>query len=293
MKVKPVNRFYDDYRAGLLDKRELEAKIFRYILEHPECFGLCSYKRNKDDHTEFLCCLYPRINKSIEKFEQSAACFDTYINSIVRYADKEYRRKQVLHYETEYAICNEGAYEMMAAETEAVYGAGSDSLLEEDDKTHKPISNPRQTLILLLKAYYRVTDDFIERVAPSLGIDKQEIFRMTDALREMCSAKEKKARALRERCFSQHFRCISFEKRLHAMSKDSAYYEPLRDKLQKHHARLARMRQRLKNMRIAASNRQVAQVLGVSKGTVDASLHAIKRRAGRAKPPRVAPRALI
>jgi hypothetical protein len=137
-----------------------------------------------------------------------------------------------------------------------------------------------------LKAYYYVTDDFVERAAPCLGMAKQEIFKMMDELRALRFEKEVEIRALRERCFSQHFRCISAEKKLHGIGKESVYYKPLHDRTERRRTRLVRMRKRLKNMRTAASNRQVAQVLGVSKGTVDASLHAIKHRMEHAKPPR-------
>jgi hypothetical protein len=289
MQEKPINSFYEQYKAGVFDKRELEAKIFQYVLENPEYFGLYFYK-NKDERADFLCWLYPRMNKSIDRFEQGNACFDTYINSLVRYADKEFRGKRGLRYETETAVWDESAYEMMAAEEEAVYSPGSDAQLELQEKsekalckngrTDKRISNPRQTLILLLKSYYFVTDDFIARIAPSLGMSQKEIFEMIDALHSMRLEKEEKIRALKERCFSQHFRCISIEKRLHNTDKDSVYYKTLTDKIKMHRTRLIRMRQRLKNMRIDASNSQVAQVLGVSKGTVDANLFAVKKRMG-------------
>ncbi|MDR3301418.1 MAG: hypothetical protein LBT01_02650 [Spirochaetaceae bacterium] len=289
MQGKPINIFYAEYKAKVFDKRELEAKIFQYVLENPEYFGLCFYK-DKDERTDFMCWLYPRMHKSIDRFKQGDATFDTYINSIVRYADKEFRGKRSFRYETESAIWDESVYDMMAAEEEAVYGLDSNAQLElrgksekslcKNDKPQKTIANPKQTLILLLKSYYFVTDDLIERIAPSLGLTQKEIFEMIDELHSMRLGTEAKIQALKQRCFSQHFRCISIEKRLRNTDKDSIYYKTLNDKIKLHRTRLIRMRQRLKCMRIDASNRQVAQVLGVSKGTVDANLHAIKKRLG-------------
>jgi biotin operon repressor len=291
MQVKPINSFYENYKMGLFDKRELEAKLFQFILDNPDYFGLYFYKRDKDELRDFLCWLYPRLSKSIDRFERRVACFDTYLNSVVRYGEKEFRRRQGFCYGTDYAVCNVGANEMIAAETEAVYGPDPEPEPEPpvSGAAYKTVSNPRQTLTLLLKSYYLVTDDFVERVAPSLGMTQQAIFKMIDELRALRREKERKPRELRERCFHLHFRCVSFEKRLHDMDKGDECYQPLYDKIESCRSRLVRMRQRLKNMRIEASNKEIAQVLGVTKGTVDANLYAIKQHLKRTERADAAP----
>jgi DNA-directed RNA polymerase specialized sigma24 family protein len=48
--------------------------------------------------------------------------------------------------------------------------------------------------------------------------------------------------------------------------------------LEKARRRLAAMRKRLAAIRMEATNNQVAEIMGLSKGTVDASLHNVKRK---------------
>ncbi|MDR2864741.1 MAG: hypothetical protein LBV68_03920 [Spirochaetaceae bacterium] len=284
---KPVNILFKKYKAGLFDKKELEAKIFIQILENPGSFGLLRY-RDKSERADFLCWLYPRMSKSIEKFESTIASFDTYINSIVRYADKEFRGMKFSHYETECVIWDEKAHELSVSETEAAYcpDQGFEACADENYPALLPlrkgetvnITNPKQALVLLLKSYYFLTDDLIACIAPCLGMDKNEIYKLTDQLHKLRFRTERKIRSLREGCFFQHFRCMSFEQKLNYTEKDSIHYEILSEKIKVHRERLVRMRRRLKNMRVEASNSQIARVLGIAKGSVDSNLYAIKQR---------------
>jgi biotin operon repressor len=287
---KPLNQFYNEYRAELFDKREFEAKIFKHILTSKLAFGLIHY-RNKDECVDFLCWLYPRFSKAIEKYKSDKACFDTYVNSIVRMADREYRIRAFYRQDKENAAWNEKARDLVLDEEDAASNAeehvmtgytdtdaGRAGFPDTKKKANiKNITNPRQVLMLLLKSYYFAHENLVIGIAPSLGMTSAELWKMINQLHMMRRQNEEKMNSLRERCFLQYFRCISCENRLRLAEKDSNQYIMLSDKARRQRIRLTGMRNRLKHMRIEASNQQIADILGIPKGTVDSTIHLIKR----------------
>ena len=62
------------------------------------------------------------------------------------------------------------------------------------------------------------------------------------------------------------------------MSENTAAAVKLKQRLEKARLRLETMRKRLAGIRSDATNSQVAEVIGISKGAVDASLHHLKTK---------------
>jgi hypothetical protein len=52
----------------------------------------------------------------------------------------------------------------------------------------------------------------------------------------------------------------------------------MKNRFERARKRFYTMRKRLEGMRLSASNRMIAEVLGIPRGTVDSSLFAIKNR---------------
>jgi cell division protein FtsB len=264
----PLTELLNQYYLGILDKKTMEGRIFQFIQDNFERLRL--YKWCKDDFMDFLCWFYPRISRAIDNYRDTGSSFDAYIFSLVRWSAKEYHALEMDHRIVEYACWKARALEMAVCDDEPVY--------LESKPVFKPVSNPRQVLVLLLKSYYFVSDDFLTRIAPAVGIPEEKLRQMIDALRERRVQREEEIRALQERVFSQYYRCVSFEKRILTAPEGSARGEKMERRLAKAKKRLESMRKRLASLRTEASNRQVAELLGVSKGTVDSNLHAIKVR---------------
>jgi hypothetical protein len=141
-----------------------------------------------------------------------------------------------------------------------------------------PAINSRQILFLLLKSYYFISDDFLDRIVPIVGIKKKTLNNMINKLRELRSDREEEIRGLQERIYCQFYRCITFEKRLSAVQENSAHYAKMKSRVERARFRLTAMRKRLTGIRLNATNRQIAQVLGIPKGTVDSNLYMLKSR---------------
>jgi hypothetical protein len=266
-----LNDLYTRYAAGLLKKAALETAIFKAVQKSLQRFGMVGWTRNECD--DFVSSLYPRISRAIDMYQETGSNFDNYIGSVVSLAAKEFRSHQVHSYVEEAAAWITQIPEMYACENESVYNDEA-----EETGQQGQLKNPRQLLILILKCCNHVSPEFLERAAPRLDIDSNVINRLIDHLKEYRKKNEMENAILRERVNRQFFRCILFEKKIQLLSDDSPLVPRLKKQLEQEQNRLKKTRNRLIKMRIEPSNRQIAQLLGISKGTVDSALHTLKAR---------------
>jgi len=83
---------------------------------------------------------------------------------------------------------------------------------------------------------------------------------------------------MKERIYRQYYRCIIYEKRLSLVRENTTAFGKLKVKLVKARDRLEKMRKRMLTIRLEATNQQIAEVIGTTKGTVDASLSRLKSK---------------
>ncbi|MDR3168040.1 MAG: hypothetical protein LBT93_08850 [Treponema sp.] len=266
--ISNLDELFNQYSRGTLSKKELEGLIFRFILENYQRFHLFDW--NKDKCTDYLCWLYPRLSRAIGTYKNTGASFDAYIGALVHWSAREYRTREMDHYITEYACWKAKAEEMEVCSPEPEY-------LE----TCVPIprvTNPRQVLVLLLKTYFYVSEDFLSRAAPALGMGEKKLRQLVEKIRTLRLRRDEEIRGLQERIHCQYYRCIAFEKRLESLSEGSVRYIKMQERVARAKTRLTTMKARLGAMRAEATNRQIAEVLGVPKGTIDSNLYAIKQK---------------
>ena len=107
---------------------------------------------------------------------------------------------------------------------------------------------------------------------------KEEIQNLVDTLRKKRLAREDALRTLKERLQTQYYRCLKYEVQLRELPEDSINYNVIQLKLEHAKIQLTRLREKCARRKTLASNRQVAEVLGIPKGTVDSAMHAVKHR---------------
>jgi DNA-directed RNA polymerase specialized sigma24 family protein len=261
-----INGLFADYTAGLLGKKKLEGEIFRAVKE-----GIRHIPNwDTTDNDEYLSWLYPRVSQAIATYHEAGSSFETYIGSIVRMTVREYRSRKARDYLSETAAWLSAFPDMYACEEPPEYNC-----VEEEETTPKP-ENPRQVLILLLKCCYYVSDDFLEKAAPRLGIFPEELSRMVNFLRKHREKRERIIVELQEKANFQFYRCIFYEKRLTALAEDSIAAQRVKVRLERGRERLAIIRKQLARRVPDPSNHQIAKLLGISKGTVDSVLYRLK-----------------
>ena len=275
MKKNFLNDLYDQYSQGLMDKKQFESLIIQTIHRDLKYYNL--HKRKKDSRMDYLSWLYPRLSRAIDAYNKNGATFESYIITLIRWSSKEYSTR---HYDREIkenAVWAARYSEMFVHEEEPDYCNDIDDQ-NVSDAEKKEFKNPRQLLILILKCYYYISDDLLDRLAPRIGIEKSELREMIDNLRKQRIDRDEAYCIMRANIHSQYYRCIVYEKKLRDAHKDSKIYAKIEFQLQKSRQRLECMRKRLARLRMEATNTQIAQLLGISKGTVDSSLHILKTK---------------
>jgi biotin operon repressor len=283
--ILALNELYHQYVEGSLGRKEFEGIIFRIMLKNIHYFYLADW--DKEEYIDYLCWLYPRLSNAIDNYREKGYSFSTHITALVRYSVKEYRSRQADHYIAEFAAWTVHAKDMEARSREPEYLAEQVSRpavpLAAKKMTdvlpgYAPVNNPRQILLLLLKSYYFVSDDFLERIAPAIGMEADKIRKMIEKLRIWREGRDDSIRIQRERIVCQFYRCIVFEGRLRAVAEGTVLHERLAKNLKRARERLANMRKRLSSIRIDATNQQVADLLGITKGAVASNLYALRNR---------------
>jgi hypothetical protein len=260
------------YHFGRLNRKEFEGLIFQYLMNNFDYYHI--FERDQERWIDFLSWLYPRLSRAVDGYREKGASFDAYINTIVQWGSKEYRMKEADHSATEYACWKARAEEMALCDPEPDYGDSAIKILSPPEEF-----SDRQILILFLKSYYFISDDFLNRVAKFLHMDKDKLKKLVEELRILRDKREKAITDLKESVHSQYYRCLTFQKKLLSTSPESPYYEKLQNRFERAHTRLLLMQKRLARVKLDATNRQIAKVLNLPKGTIDSALHTIREKA--------------
>ena len=267
---KPLSEYFCLFKKGTIDRKELEGKIYHYLLSNPGRYNI--FQNNFDRWSDFLSWLYSRLSRAVDIYRETGSSFDAYITGLLHGAAREYRSREADHKYTEYVCWQARAEEMKLFESEPEYNKPVKTKTFPDDL------NPKQLLFLLLKTYYGATDEMVAYVAKINGLQKEDIRKMIDKIRAKRMDKELEFRELQERLHLQYHRCLSYQKRMIHAQPGTDYYFLLGERLKRAKKRFTSMKKRLGKIRKTASNRLIAEVLGVPLGTVDSGIFSLKNR---------------
>ena len=272
-KLCSLSEVHSEYVLGKMSRKNLESLIFQYLLDNFERYRL--FKGNKEKWTDFVSWLYPRLSRAIDCYTETGSSFDAYISAIVQWSCKEYRAKEAEHYATEFACWKARAEEMLTCSKEAEYANEP-----EEPKLILPSQNikPIHILILTLKSYFFISDSYLDRLAPIVGLRKEVLYEMIDKLHKIRSKREDKIHNLQERMHSHFYRCLAFEKRLASTCEGTVKHVKLKNCLERAHKRYWILIKRLEGIRKDATNQQVADILQIPRGTVDSALHNMRKK---------------
>ncbi|MDR1507297.1 MAG: hypothetical protein LBI67_09380 [Treponema sp.] len=263
-----MDKWFNAFRKGQMDRKDLETLIFSRIRENVLHFR--PEKMNRENCEDFVSWLYPRIKNSIDRYKDQGSSFDAYINVLVKLSAKEYCLREKSHLIIEKTWWDVKAEEMLECnEDEPDYF--------EPKKDFSLVKNPKQVLLLILKSYHYLSDDYIRRAAPAIGMDGETLKDMVDTMRNQRLGQEEQSRRLQERIHSQFYRCLTFEYRMRTLPAGSPSHRNMEKKLDRAKKRLEAMRKHFAAMRLEAPNWQIANIVGSKKGTIDSNLYNARR----------------
>jgi RNA polymerase sigma factor (sigma-70 family) len=276
VKSQVLTGYLSQFRRGLINRKRFEGLVFHSIQKN-----LFLYAKTvaKDELLDFLSWLYPRLVRAIERYEDKGFSFDTYIYAVVKFASKEYKKLGEIRRYAEESYWDCAASKDSAAETYTMHNPETHIIRKEEREITLPsLEKPRQVLILLLKSYHLLSDELIANAAAHLAMRVDDIHELVGRLKALREATDRKCFQLRERIHSQYHRLINCQYRLSLTSPDTYHYQELQASVSLHKKRLCNMRNTYRRIKKTATNREIADVLGIPKGTVDSTLYTLKKR---------------
>jgi len=277
MRRKSLNQFYNSYLLGDMERAKFEGQIYSFLVNNQE--KTCVSHWENDTYEDFISWFYPRLRKTIDNYQEMGASFEAFLNKFIHVSAKEFQVRTTNKSITEYSAWSAQVPDMYVYEEPPVY---------EHDNAEKVITNlitdrygrkdSRRILALIIKCYCSVSDDFAEKIAPLIGISAKELLELLSKIRKLRQEKDDQIYRMKERAYCQYYRCIVYEKRLTYTNEYTAMHENLKLRLKKARQRLEKMRKRISAIRTDATNKQVAEIIGTTKGTVDSSLHRLKSK---------------
>jgi DNA-directed RNA polymerase specialized sigma24 family protein len=267
----PLTAFYRRYKAKEISARELEAKLFKHFLDSFDCkYGL--YFASKSDKIDFLCWFYPVMRRAIDRYDDKTSSFDAYLATTLRFAYKSYRQKKKEHTAAENSYRETLDMELMLYEVDVEYADKAELLVDYR------VEEPNHILLMLLKSYYYVSEEVLHKAASAIGIGHEILGKMVDTLHCLQFKKIEKLGRLIRYSHSLYYRCINYERQLIEKKESWPLCSLVSRRLEQGRRRLFNLRERIKSIRIEATNNDLSKVLGIPKGTIDSRWAQIKNK---------------
>jgi DNA-directed RNA polymerase specialized sigma24 family protein len=275
MQEHTLNVLYSMFIEKKINRGKFEGLIFKYLIDNQTKL-IVRYWRH-DEYEEFISWFYPRLKKAIDSYKETGSSFEAFLSNIVRTVAKEYRMRLAINEVTEQSAWNAQIPDFFAREETPVYSHDKpDNEISQLILQIKGRKNPKQLLALILKCYFYISDEFIDKIAVHTKLNKKILKEMVEKLRAIREKKEDALYRMKERIYGQFYRCIAYEHRLSFITDNTVVWFKLKQRLEKARSRLEKMRNRILKVRTYPSNREIAGVIGVTKGSVDASLFKLR-----------------
>jgi len=265
-----------EYQRSRIGLEGLVADIAPRVLRYPRRrFGW-----DEDACSEFYLYVHPRLLRALGRFRDQGVPFETYLSSVLQWQAISFARRRKK---------DEQAWAMGARlATEAVpepdpeadeprrFGARS---LATSRHPRAPLgaSDRRRMVFLVLKCSRRLASDDLAAAAEVTGVPADRLAGLIEGLRAGMEPVERRLAALRERRNQAFSEARILETEL-AESPEPADAERLGRRLEAANRRMNAAVARMARVRRDPTNREIAQALGVPKGTVDCALVQLKRK---------------
>lgn len=267
---------YQRSRSGL---EGLVADIAPRVLRYPRRrFGW-----DEDACSEFFLYVHPRLLRALGRFRDQGVPFETYLSSVLQWQAISFARRRKK---------DEQAW-AMGARLASEAAPESDPEADEPREPWRFVARPpassripraplgaserRRMVFLVLKCCRRLASDDLAAAAEVAGVPTDRLTGLIERLRAGMEPVERRLAALRERRNQAFSEARILEVEL-AESPEPADAERLRRRLEAANRRMKAAVARMARVRRDPTNREIAQALGVPKGTVDCALVQLKRK---------------
>ncbi len=255
--------------------REALGEMAKALYGNPRIYGL----RDGEDVGELFARYPGRIEAILRKYRKASGYFPAYLVATVRFLALTLKRDRARAYDRQ-MVFDEDAMFCFEDPEEAEYAEDRpvSPLPEASGRgRYRRRSLKSRFVFLSLKCAWSVDDKALFRAAETLGVDTADLCRrVAEARTRTCVIKDRfeTRKAARD---ASWVRLRILERRF--LREEDPYARAVyQERIARERERFQKRLEETRRARIAVSNRTVAEVLGVPKGTVDAGLfHAARR----------------
>ena len=277
---------------GKADLRQaLVEKISRIVYAYPKKH----LRWNDDDVGDFFCTFYPKIESIIDRFIYRGTSFEAYLNSSIRWQLKTFAKKKAMQHAEDQVIKGEskfwyacdlqtggrysypGGCSLQVEEYYCDYSTKASRVLriESDGKIGDP-AWARRFLYLLFRNVTHIDDSMMEHAARLSGFEPDYILGCATELRERLGEKRNRYRLLTEKRNALHIRILQLKTLLSAESNGERNRE-YRKQIRLAESRIEKTNHEMKSFYLLPTHKDIAEVVGVAKGSVDSGLYYLRK----------------
>lgn len=271
-------------------RKSLVEKISGIVYEYPRRH----LRWDDDDSGDFFCMFYPKIEGLIERFAYSGKPFEAYLISSIRWQLKTFAKKRAIQRAEERAVKDESDFWQTCTLDEHEVPGETVHAAMVKDKSHiyspevsrtlkiegeGKITDPawaKRFLYLILRNVAFVDDSLMEHAAKLSGYDVQFILGCATELRERLLEKRKRFAALREKRNALHVRILQLNDLL-SDETDEERIASYGKQLASARNRANRLNSTIRSAPVVPTHKDIAEVLGMSKGSVDSGLYYLNK----------------
>jgi len=249
---------------------------------------------NEDDCGEFFCYFYPKLRRLVERFEYRGRPFEVYLIITLKWQLRTYAGRKaieklqgrVLAQESFWACDSSADYADDAHPVQPAPRTIDPSQLEipecarsvlniDGDNRIGDRATRKRVLYLALKSAAHLTESLIGRVAFLTGYDADYIYRLSEELKARVYSRRSRLLLLSEKRNCCFFRIYCLQEQLRLVAEQAVRTELARQ-LTSEKNRLACMLDEISRVPLDPTHRDIAEVLGIPKGSVDSGLYYLK-----------------
>ncbi len=265
-----LTRMLWDYRQ---DNLSWDA-FYRRALVQMEVVLTRSLKIDRESQTDIIGEFYPRFLRICHDYNDSGSSFDAYLFTSLRYFVRTWQRKQARRTRTENTLgCHDPDELSVSEEPPAIkLPPCSDDGLAILSNNRQRDTVRRQLLICLCKNLPLLDHDEIHYYAALFGLPVNWIHSFESYLHER-RVRISQARTEYREYRDRHYAAMMHHQFFPGNRRGDGY-----DPVEFHRRRWRYYRRRLERQTVHLTNREVALILGIPKGSVDSALSNLSRR---------------
>ncbi len=273
MEQKQINEMVSEHQRGVPQFREIAQALIPLLSDKARFYA----RQYGIERNELLSEFMFKLPKLIDRFNADGGVFEHYVLSSLKWFARDMKRDTLLERSNDAYLFHSTDGELRSVESRYEAKESEVPSIQLPSFHFNEASLKQRIVILLLKSALHVRDEHIERVAAFTGENSGFLRQAVMILNErLFSRNERKERLLGNRRW--------VDRRLHylrsKMSKE--YDEPARTIIMGKIAKLEVKRDRLdaqvRNLPDGPSHADIAEILGIPRGSVDSSLYYLKNQ---------------